>query len=87
MPIKRRTSAKSPPIFSQEFIIQNHADIVSCVAMLFVVGLLFQVTSPLATLFITLQYNSTDLGKVLLLFTTLNLSYLLSLVPKVLIYR
>lgn len=36
---------------------QNHADIVACVAMFFVVGLMFQVTSPLASLFIALQHN------------------------------
>ncbi len=39
----RKSSSKNPPIFSHEFVIQNHADIVSCVAMLFVVGLMFQV--------------------------------------------
>lgn len=46
MALKRRTGSKNPPIFSHEFVIQNHADIVSCVAMLFVMGLLFQVSSP-----------------------------------------
>ena len=40
---RRGKSNKSPPIFSQEFIIQNHADIVSCVAMVLVIGLMFQV--------------------------------------------
>jgi translocating chain-associated membrane protein 1 len=39
----RKTSSKNPPILSHEFVIQNHADIVSCVAMVFVVGLMFQV--------------------------------------------
>lgn len=39
----RKSSNKNPPILSHEFVIQNHADIVSCVAMLFVVGLMFQV--------------------------------------------
>jgi translocating chain-associated membrane protein 1 len=52
-----RKSTKSPPIFSQEFIMQNHADIMSCVAMLFVAGLMFQVTSPLAAMFVVLQNN------------------------------
>jgi len=52
-----RKSTKSPPIFSQEFIMQNHADIMSCVAMLFVAGLMFQVTSPLASMFVVLQNN------------------------------
>lgn len=40
----RKTSNKNPPILSHEFIIQNHADIVSCVAMVFVVGLMIQVS-------------------------------------------
>lgn len=35
---------KNPPILSHEFVIQNHADIVSCVAMVFVVGLMMQVS-------------------------------------------
>lgn len=39
----RKSSNKNPPIFSHEFIIQNHADIVSCMAMIFVIGLMVQV--------------------------------------------
>lgn len=57
MAVKRRTSNKNPPFFSHEFVIQNHADIVACVAMVFVVGLLFQVSSPMASLFIALHHN------------------------------
>ena len=57
MAVKRRANTKNPPIFSHEFIIQNHADIVACIAMVFVVGLMFQVTSPLASLFIALHHN------------------------------
>lgn len=41
----RKSSTKNPPILSHEFIIQNHADIVSCVAMVFVVGLMVQVSN------------------------------------------
>ncbi|XP_060535281.1 translocating chain-associated membrane protein 1 [Cylas formicarius] len=55
----RKSSNKNPPIFSHEFVIQNHADIVSCVAMVFVVGLMVQATSPLASVFITLHHNVT----------------------------
>lgn len=40
---RRGKSNKSPPILSHEFVIQNHADIVSCVAMVLVIGLMFQV--------------------------------------------
>lgn len=51
MGIKRRTgSTKNPPILSHEFLIQNHADIVSCIAMVFVLGLLFQVSSKITSL-------------------------------------
>jgi len=39
----RKSSSKNPPILSHEFVIQNHADIVSCVAMVFVIGLMVQV--------------------------------------------
>lgn len=41
----RKTGSKNPAIMSHEFIIQNHADIVSCIAMVFVVGLMLQVSS------------------------------------------
>lgn len=53
----RKSSNKNPPIFSHEFIIQNHADIVSCVAMVFVIGLMIQVTSPWAYIFIAVNHN------------------------------
>jgi len=56
---RRGKSSKSPPFFSHEFIIQNHADIVSCVAMVLVIGLMFQVTSPITAMFVTLQHNLT----------------------------
>ncbi|KPI94867.1 PREDICTED: translocating chain-associated membrane protein 1 [Papilio xuthus] len=52
-----RKSNKNPPIFSHEFVIQNHADIVSCVVMVFLVGLMVQSTSPVASLFISLHHN------------------------------
>jgi len=50
---------KSPPILSQEFIIQNHGDIVSCACMFVMLGLMFQTTQPLAQVFIAAQYNVT----------------------------
>ncbi|XP_049341405.1 translocating chain-associated membrane protein 1 [Astyanax mexicanus] len=55
----RKKSNKNPPVLSHEFVIQNHADIVSCVAMLFLLGLMFEITSKIAVLFITVQYNVT----------------------------
>ncbi|XP_021344622.1 translocating chain-associated membrane protein 1-like, partial [Mizuhopecten yessoensis] len=62
MGMRRGRSTKNPPIFSHEFFIQNHADIVSCIAMVFVVGLMFQATAPVATLFVALQHNVTRNG-------------------------
>lgn len=62
-PIRKSTS-KNPPILSHEFIIQNHADIVSCVAMLFVIGIMVQATSPFASIFITMQHNVTQLREI-----------------------
>merc|ERR1712012_31463 len=50
---------KNPPVLSHEFVIQNHADIVACVAMVFVVGLMFQISSPAASVFIALHHNVT----------------------------
>lgn len=47
--IARKSSNKNPPFFSHEFVIQNHADIVSCVAMVFVVGLMLPVSTPFPT--------------------------------------
>ncbi|KAF5296204.1 hypothetical protein FQA39_LY12658 [Lamprigera yunnana] len=62
----RKGSSKNPPILSHEFIIQNHADIVSCIAMVFVIGLMVQATTPIASIFITLQHNVTESGEKLL---------------------
>jgi len=56
----RKNSTKNPPILSHEFIIQNHADIVSCIAMVFVIGIMVQATSPIASIFIALQHNVTE---------------------------
>lgn len=49
MGMRRPRTTKNPPILSHEFVIQNHADIVSCIAMVFVVGLMFQVRWPYGT--------------------------------------
>lgn len=56
----RKSSTKNPPILSHEFIIQNHADIVSCIAMVFVIGIMVQATAPIASIFIALQHNVTE---------------------------
>jgi len=57
--VAKGKSKKNPPVLSHEFVIQNHADIVACVAMVFVVGLMFQVSSPMASVFIALHHNVT----------------------------
>ncbi|KAL7985553.1 hypothetical protein Chor_004123 [Crotalus horridus] len=54
-----RKKNKSPPVLSHEFVIQNHADAVSCLAMGLLLGLMFEVTSKYAIMFITVQYNVT----------------------------
>lgn len=56
----RKSSSKNPPIFSHEFVIQNHGDIVSCVAMIFITGLMVQATSPWAYTFIAVHHNITS---------------------------
>lgn len=53
----RKPSNKNPPFFSHEFVIQNHADIVSCFAMIFVVGIMLQPTQSVASTFIALRHN------------------------------
>lgn len=53
----RKSSNKNPPFFSHEFVIQNHADIVSCFAMIFVVGIMLQPTQSVASTFIALRHN------------------------------
>uniref|UniRef100_A0A8C5WQ74 Translocating chain-associated membrane protein n=1 Tax=Laticauda laticaudata TaxID=8630 RepID=A0A8C5WQ74_LATLA len=55
----RKKSNKNPPVLSHEFVVQNHADIVSCMAMVFLLGLMFEVTAKAAVVFVTLQYNIT----------------------------
>ena len=39
-----RKKPKSPPVMSHEFVIQNHADILACVAIVIVLGLVSDVS-------------------------------------------
>uniref|UniRef100_A0A3Q4B229 TLC domain-containing protein n=1 Tax=Mola mola TaxID=94237 RepID=A0A3Q4B229_MOLML len=55
-----RKKNKSPPVLSHEFMIQNHADMVSCLAMIILLCLMFEVTSKFAAMFVTVQYNVTQ---------------------------
>ncbi|XP_016353219.1 translocating chain-associated membrane protein 2-like [Sinocyclocheilus anshuiensis] len=55
MAFRRRN--KSYPFFSQEFLIQNHADIVFSLVIFILIGLMFETTAKTAILFIQPQYN------------------------------
>ncbi|XP_007464920.1 PREDICTED: translocating chain-associated membrane protein 1-like 1-like [Lipotes vexillifer] len=55
----RKKGTKNPPVLSQEFILQNHADLVACVGMFFVLGLMFEGTAEVSIVFITLQHGVT----------------------------
>ncbi|XP_072371623.1 translocating chain-associated membrane protein 2-like [Scyliorhinus torazame] len=52
-----RKRSKNPPFLSQEFLIHNHADIVSCLVVLVLIGLMFEVTAKTAFMFISPQNN------------------------------
>ncbi|CAG5927962.1 unnamed protein product [Menidia menidia] len=60
MAFRRRN--KSYPFFSQEFLIQNHADIVFSLVIFILIGLMFEATAKTAILFIQPQYNITTLS-------------------------
>uniref|UniRef100_A0A674NXL9 Translocating chain-associated membrane protein n=1 Tax=Takifugu rubripes TaxID=31033 RepID=A0A674NXL9_TAKRU len=60
MAFRRRN--KSYPFFSQEFLIQNHADIVFSLVIFILIGLMFESTAKTAILFIQPQYNVTTLS-------------------------
>ncbi|MBN3276993.1 TR1L1 protein, partial [Polyodon spathula] len=56
MGIRKKTN-KNPPVFSHEFIIQNHADIVSCVAMVFLLGLMFEISHLTVSMQLAWKWN------------------------------
>lgn len=69
---KRVGNSKNVPYFSHEFVIQNHGDIATCMAMVFIIGFMFQSTTPFAAAFISPQYNINELvseAKVPVLYT------------------
>ena len=41
---RKRPGNKVVPYFSHEFVIQNHGDIATCACMVFIIGLMFQVS-------------------------------------------
>jgi len=66
---KRPGTSKQVPYLSHEFIIQNHGDIATCACMVFIVGLMFQTTTPLASAFIAPKHNVTELDQTPVLYT------------------
>uniref|UniRef100_H2ZCV4 Translocating chain-associated membrane protein n=1 Tax=Ciona savignyi TaxID=51511 RepID=H2ZCV4_CIOSA len=52
-----RKKPKSPPIMSHEFVIQNHADILACIAILIVLGLVAEITAKVSRVFVFLQHG------------------------------
>jgi translocating chain-associated membrane protein 1 len=60
----RRKPGNSKPVsyLSHEFVIQNHGDIATCLCMVFIVGLMFQVTTPLASTFVAPKHNLTEVN-------------------------
>lgn len=57
MAFRRRN--KSYPFFSQEFLIQNHADIVFSLVILVLIGLMFEVSSRVVVLGVFLSASQT----------------------------
>ncbi|XP_005386865.1 PREDICTED: translocating chain-associated membrane protein 1-like 1 [Chinchilla lanigera] len=54
----RKKGSRNPPVLSHEFILQNHADMASCVGMFFVLGLMFEGTAEVSIVFLTLQHGA-----------------------------
>ncbi|XP_078481296.1 translocating chain-associating membrane protein 1/2 [Ciona intestinalis] len=52
-----RKKPKSPPIMSHEFVIQNHADILACIAIVVVLGLVSELTAKVSRVFVFLQHG------------------------------
>uniref|UniRef100_A0A0K0E6V7 TLC domain-containing protein n=2 Tax=Strongyloides stercoralis TaxID=6248 RepID=A0A0K0E6V7_STRER len=53
-------SKKIPaPLWSYEFFCQNHGDMMSCIIMFAIIGLMFNLTNPISSLFLLPQYNET----------------------------
>lgn len=51
-----RKATKKPPVLSHEFILQNHADIVSCFMVIFVFGMVVPVSIILFKLLSTFKH-------------------------------
>ncbi|XP_031318925.2 LOW QUALITY PROTEIN: translocating chain-associated membrane protein 1-like 1 [Camelus dromedarius] len=56
---KSTRSPPPPPVLSHEFVLQNHADLVACMGLFFVLGLMFEGTAEVSIVFMTLQHGVT----------------------------
>lgn len=75
MGIRKKTN-KNPPVLSHEFVIQNHADIVSCVAMVFLLGLMFEVSPHVEWLILNCgSFEGCSAGKVRGIIARMNAEY------------
>ncbi|KAL5961272.1 Translocating chain-associated membrane protein 1-like 1, partial [Taenia solium] len=59
MPVPKKKN-KNTSYFSHDFIIANHGDIVSVIAMIFIGGMLFPGPSRAASLFVAMQHNASN---------------------------
>ncbi|CDS42288.1 translocation associated membrane protein [Echinococcus multilocularis] len=59
MPVPKKKS-RNTSYFSHDFIIANHGDIVSVIAMIFIGGMLFPGPSRAASLFVAMQHNASN---------------------------
>ncbi|CAF1554128.1 unnamed protein product [Rotaria magnacalcarata] len=58
--LKKKAASKNPPIFSQEYFIQNHGDIACIVVMILTVGTIFNSTSSYCGAFFGPRHNVTN---------------------------
>ncbi|CAF2772175.1 unnamed protein product [Rotaria sp. Silwood2] len=58
--LKKKTTSKNPPIFSQEYFIQNHGDIASCILMVLTLGTIVKATSSYCAAFFGPRHNVTN---------------------------
>ncbi|CAF1161084.1 unnamed protein product [Adineta ricciae] len=59
--LKKKTGTKNPPIFSQEYLIQNHGDIACGILMIVALGTVVHATSPYCMAFFGPRHNVTTL--------------------------
>jgi translocating chain-associated membrane protein 1 len=58
--LKKKTGTKNPPIFSQEYLIQNHGDIACGILMIIALGTVVHATSSYCTAFFGPRHNVTN---------------------------